>query len=476
MKKITIALLMTMLVMTSMNVTAHAEEEMPDRMYSVVTDRFYNFVSSNDEGVSGGDSRYPFGGDFRGIINYIDYIDELGLNTIHVSPVFNHDTDDYLGYAVVDYDIASAFGGHEDFTALLEEAHARDMKVVVDFPLTIGQSFEGNTELSTTDDVLTSDLQAEYFDLYDVDAIDMTNDDNTEYIREVLSEFVDAYPVDGVSFFIVQDGIDGSAFIPEGITSYAIATQPDLTVSGFDHVATDEIRQDVAHSFHYFDNEIFEYPEDYEPLLLADHWFSERFTYESVELRAFPGTRVQQLSIYLLGYPGPMSYYYGTEIAQNGNTLETIHPQMNFWTDTEAYDHMKVSSEVFGRFPKMYEGEIETLLNESGHYVVRYHTAEDEADFILRINDSSSTRGFSMSTDEVGESMMLSGVLTGEIARSNSDSNYITVLDRETSDLFAIIDNVGLNYWYLLASVLIFGGFVLFLYVVAKRRPATNVK
>lgn len=476
MKKISIALLMSILVMTSINITTHAEEEIPDRMYSVVTDRFYNFVSSNDEGVSGGDPRYPFGGDFRGIINNIDYIDELGLNTIHLSPVFNHDTEDYLGYAVTDYDVASAFGGSEDFTALLDEAHARDMKVVVDFPLTIGQSFDGGFQFTTTDDVLISDLQAEYLELYNVEAIDLNNDDNTEYISDVLSEFFDTYPVDGVSFFIMQDGIDGSAFVPEGVMSYAITTNPDVTASGFDHVATDEIRQEVAHSFHYFDHEIFEYPEDYTSMLLADHWFSERFTYETVELRAFPGTRVQQLSTYLLGYPGPISYYYGTEIAQNGNTLETIHPQMNFWTDTEAYDHVKNYSEVFGRFPKMYEGEIETLLNEGGHYVVRYHTADDEADFILRINDSSATQGFSVSTDEVGEGMMLSGVLTGEIARSNSDGNYITVLDRETSELFAVIDNVGLNYWYLLASVLIFGGFVLFLYIVAKRRPASNVK
>lgn len=299
----------------------------------------------------------------------------------------------------------------------------------------------------------------------------MNNEDNIEFIREVLAQFFAEYPVDGVSFFITQAGVDGSNFVPGGVTSYAITTQPDVEVSGFDHVATDEIRQDVAHSFHYFDNEIFEYPEDYGPLLLADHWFSERFTYETVELRAFPGTRVQQLSTYLLGYPGPIAYYYGTEIAQNGNTLETIHPQMNFWTDTEAYDYVKIQSEVFERFPKMFEGSIETLLNEDGHYVVRYNTAEDEADFILRINDSSGTRGFSLSTDEVGEDMMLSGVLTGEIARSNSDGEYITVLDRETSELFAIIDNIGFNLWYLVASVLIFGGFVLFLYIVAKRSP-----
>ena len=476
MKKISIALLMSMLVMTSVNITAHAEEEMPDRMYSIVTDRFYNFVSSNDEGLRGGDSAYPFGGDFKGIINNLEYIDELGLNTIHVSPIFSHDTDDYLGYAVVDYNVADSFGGSEDFTTLIEEAHARDLKIVIDFPLTIGQTFDGSYEFATTNEILTSDLQSEYYDTYGVEVIDMTDEDNINYIREVLDNLVSEYAIDGVSFFVAQDGIDGTGFVPEGLTSYAITTQPDVEVSGFDHIATDEIRKDVAHSFHYFDNEIFEYPDDGAPLLLADHWFSERFTYEAVELRAFPGTRVQQLSTYLLGYPGPIAYNYATEIAQNGITLETIHPQMNFWTDTEAYDYVKERAGIFSRFPKMFQGETETLLNEDGHYVVRYHTTDDEVDFILRINDSSQTRGFNISTDEIGEGMMMSGVLTGEIARSNSDGNYITVLERETSELFAVIDNIGFNYWYLLASVLIFGGFVVFLYVVAKRGPSNAAR
>lgn len=480
MKKLSILMMMAFLTFGSLNVSLQAEtndEEvtMPDRMYSMVIDRFYNFVESNNEGVQGGDAAYPFGGDFRGIVNHLDYINDLGVNTIHISPVFNHSTDDYLGYAVTNHDIASAFGGSEDLTTLIEAAHDVDMKVVVDFPLTVSEDYDGDAEFSLTDEISVSELQGEYFERYGVQAIDMTADKNIEAVAEILETFVEEYDVDGVSFFILQDGVDGSAFVPEGVTSYAVTTSEDVEVvdgvdgDGFDHVATEAMRADVAHSFHYFDNEVMEYPSDHEALLMADHWFSDRFTYETVELRAFPGTRIQQLTTYLLGYPGPISYFYGTEVAYNGNTLETIHPQMTFWSDKEVYDYMKERAGVFERFPKLFEGETETVFNESGHYVVRYNTPDEEADFILRMNDSSETRGFSFDESDVGEDMMLSGVLTGEIARANSDGEYITVLDRETSDLFAIIDNVGLNHWYLIASVLIFGGFVAFLYVVAKR-------
>lgn len=478
MKKLSIALMMAVLTMTSVNASVQAEdtEEMPDRMYSMVTDRFYNFVDSNNEGVQGGDSAYPFGGDFRGIVNNLDYIQDLGVNTIHITPAFNHSADDYLGYAVSDYDVSSAFGGHDDLTELIESIHDRDMKIVVDFPLTIGADYIGEHEFTVTDDIETSELQNEYFDTYGVEAIDMTDEDNLAALSEVASQFVEDYAVDGLSFFILQDGVDGSTFVPEDVTTYAITTATGLDVSGFDHISTEETREAVAHSFHYFDHEVFEYPSDHDAWLMADHWFSNRFTYETVELRAFPGTRVQQLSTYLLGYPGPTSYFYGTEVAYNGDTLETIHPQMTFWSDKEVYDYVKERSGVFARFPKLFMGETETLVNENGHYVVRYHTPEDEADFILRINDSSETIGYSMSEEIIGEDMMMSGLLTGEIARANDSGEYITVLDRETSELFAITDNVGFNNWYLVASVLIFGGFVVFLYIVAKRNPAQSNK
>ena len=480
MKKFSIALLMAILTITSINVTtfAETEEEMPDRMYSMVIDRYYSFSDSNNEGVQAGDPAYPFGGDFLGIVNFLDNIEEMGMNTIHISPVFSHHTDDYLGYAVTDFSVADAFGGSEDLDTLIEEAHDRDMKVVVDFPLTISETYDGDTDFAVVDAPELSELQAEYFDTYGVEALDMTDEATVAAISEIVEDFVNTHDVDGLSFFLTQDGVDGSEFLSglEEVDTYGITTVEELEISGFNHIMLEETRAAVAHSFAYFDHEVMEYPSDHSPLLMADHWFSNRFTYEPVELRAFPGTRVMQLSTYLLGYPGPIGYYYGTEVAYNGNTLETIHPQMTFWSDQEVYDYVSERAEVFERFPKMFQGETETLLNEAGHYVVRYNTPSDEADFIYRINDTSETRGFSMSEEEIGEDMMLSGVLTGEIARSNNDGEYITVLDRETSELFAIIDNVGLNNWYLLASVLIFGGFVVFLYIVAKRGKSNEKK
>lgn len=72
-----------------------------------------------------------FGGNLWGIIEKLDYLESLGVSILYLSPIFdavsNHkyDTSDYLK-------IAEEFGGEEAFRALIEAAHAREMKIILD--------------------------------------------------------------------------------------------------------------------------------------------------------------------------------------------------------------------------------------------------------------------------------------------------------------------------------------------------------
>lgn len=72
-----------------------------------------------------------FGGNLWGIIEKLDYLESLGVNILYLSPIFeaasNHkyDTSDYLK-------IDEGFGGREAFDALIEAAHARGMKIILD--------------------------------------------------------------------------------------------------------------------------------------------------------------------------------------------------------------------------------------------------------------------------------------------------------------------------------------------------------
>ena len=84
-----------------------------------------SFYDSNNDGI----------GDIPGIISKLDYLQDLGINLVWICPLFDSPMDDN-GYDVKDYlHINPRFGTDEDFKRLIEEAHARDIAVIIDFVL-----------------------------------------------------------------------------------------------------------------------------------------------------------------------------------------------------------------------------------------------------------------------------------------------------------------------------------------------------
>ncbi|WP_071461471.1 glycoside hydrolase family 13 protein [Bacillus massilinigeriensis] len=71
-------------------------------------------------------------GDITGIISKLDYLKELGIDVIWVCPMYDSPNDDN-GYDISDYHaIMKEFGTMDDFNLLLEEVHARGMKLILD--------------------------------------------------------------------------------------------------------------------------------------------------------------------------------------------------------------------------------------------------------------------------------------------------------------------------------------------------------
>ncbi|MFC6119292.1 alpha-glucosidase [Macrococcoides bohemicum] len=71
-------------------------------------------------------------GDINGITEKLDYLKDLGIDVIWVSPIFESPNDDN-GYDISNYqEIMRDFGTMEDFDRLLYEVHKRDMKLILD--------------------------------------------------------------------------------------------------------------------------------------------------------------------------------------------------------------------------------------------------------------------------------------------------------------------------------------------------------
>jgi len=81
-----------------------------------------SFADSNGDGI----------GDIQGIISKLDYIASLGVDAIWLSPFFKSPMVDY-GYDVSDYrDVDPMFGTLEDFDELIDAAHSRGLKIIID--------------------------------------------------------------------------------------------------------------------------------------------------------------------------------------------------------------------------------------------------------------------------------------------------------------------------------------------------------
>lgn len=81
-----------------------------------------SFYDSNGDGI----------GDLQGIIRKLDYLKNLGVDALWLSPVYDSPNDDN-GYDIRDYDkIMEEFGTMEDFDRLLSEVHKRGMRLIMD--------------------------------------------------------------------------------------------------------------------------------------------------------------------------------------------------------------------------------------------------------------------------------------------------------------------------------------------------------
>lgn len=121
-------------------------------VYFVLPDRFENGDPANDRGGLKGDRLttgfdpaargFYHGGDLRGLVQRLDYIQGLGVTAIWFAPIFKNkpvqgpkgqESAGYHGYWITDFTrVDPHFGSNDEFKAFVDAAHARGMKVYMD--------------------------------------------------------------------------------------------------------------------------------------------------------------------------------------------------------------------------------------------------------------------------------------------------------------------------------------------------------
>jgi len=112
-----------------------------DVIYLLMPDRFANGDPSNDNMpgmIEQADRSNPngrHGGDIKGIIDNLDYIEDLGMTAIWPNPLQENNMPafSYHGYAITDfYKVDERFGTNDDYLKLVKSCHEKDLKVIMD--------------------------------------------------------------------------------------------------------------------------------------------------------------------------------------------------------------------------------------------------------------------------------------------------------------------------------------------------------
>jgi alpha-amylase len=175
-------------------------------LYFVLVDRFANGDLTNDREIDLDDPIGFHGGDIQGVINHLDYLQELGVTHVLISPVWKMQTEKteryggaFHGYWVIDpQKVEPRFGNEADLVALADALHKRHMGLILDM---VYNHMAYNTELLQThpdwfhhygppEDILDP-FQRENYDVFELPDLAQENPEVYAWLRDNSFTWID---------------------------------------------------------------------------------------------------------------------------------------------------------------------------------------------------------------------------------------------------------------------------------------------
>ncbi|PID17745.1 alpha-amlyase [Sporosarcina sp. P35] len=411
-----------------------------ESIYDLLVDRFNNGLGENDFEADAKDPSAFNGGDFAGISNRLQHLLDMHFTMISVGPVFK--TASYDGNDVLDYnEIEPHFGTAEQFTALIDEMHDNDLKVMADFP------FTGDV----TDAAVQNELKeyaVQFVTDYELDGLRLTKlgQADTDFLNGVINAVKEARE----GLYVITNEASDASFDSTPAEKESAAMQESFVQVDPDSSSLDQIGKDSEGK-----------------LLQFDDLTGPRFTYKMVELRQFPPTRWKVATAAQFMLPGVPLVPYATEIAVNGKEAPESHPFFNFKTDMELKEWIGDLNTLRNDSDTLRNGDFKFLHNQDGFVV--FERTSDEEKWIIALNNTSEVQSIEIDPEKIGENKKLRGVLGQDLIKETKDNKYHIVLDRELAEIYIIEDDKGFNTPYLIASIMVVVLFLLFLYMVIRK-------
>lgn len=460
-------------------------------IYTIMIDRYNNGDAEIDGQVDIHDPYAYHGGDFEGILLKLDDLQEIGVSTISLSPVMANAENGFHGYWIEDpYSLEEQFGTMDDFRELIDEAHNRNMKVVIEFvPNYIATTNPIATDPEKTDWITQHTLTEPSW----IDNTVQLNLDNPE---------VEAYLIDVAEYWMKETNIDGfklhavdqsSISFLKNFTSHIKSLNPDFYLLG-DILYSDEASKQIleqteldalenrtlseamSNTFAAPDNlvseiyETWENTENQHALLYMDDFYTERFTQTFSENKRNSLTAWTLALTYMYTTPGIPTLLQGSELPMYGVTPEESQRLVPFNSgEPELKEfHHRISS-LREEFPVLQYGDFE-LVGSDGAMSVFKRTLDDESMFIAINNGSESAY---VDVPDIESGMQLRGHLGDNLVRENENGDYRIGLARESTEVYSIEADQGINWLFIgfvVAVFILFIGAVIYLGRKQKKR------
>jgi len=424
------------------------------------------------------------GGDLWGVIEQLDYLQDLGINAVYFTPIFqsasNHryHTHDY-------YQVDPMLGGNPAFQELLDAAHKRDIKVVLD-----GVFNHSSRGFFFFHDVLENGPHSPWLDWFKVEAwpvsayngeypanyvgwagnraLPVFNHDNPEvreYIMEIAEYWI-KFGVDGwrldVPFEIKTPGfwqefrdrvkainpeayivgevwgdsrewLDGTQF--DGVMNYLFAA-PTIAFAAGDRVDIDQVQDRSYHPY----PPLFakEYSEKIEYLLKLYPWeiqltqlnlLASHDTARLISIAQGDKASVELATVLLLTFPGAPSIYYGDEVGLPGKLDPDSRrgfPMEAHWDVYVLKYHQKLIA-LRHKYPALRTGSYHILYAEGTVYVFARILDNEELIVAVNIGTSEANTSFEVTALQSQPSQLVYGEVEFSWSEAAEKSKQLTL-------------------------------------------------
>ncbi len=491
-------LLILLVLLVSFNpyhASANVDTTMQNEIvYMIMVDRFNNGDTSNDKDANIDDPYAYHGGDFKGIMDKLDYIKEMGFTAIWLTPIFENTPKGYHGYWTKDYYKTNEyFGTMEEFKALVQEAHERDLKIILDFVVNhVGPNhewlndpskeewFHPNQPISNWND----QAEVENGWLYDLPDLNQSNPEVAAYLIEAAKWWIketdiDGYRLDTVKHVPKEYWFDFSSAIKAEKENFyligevwhdnpnVIAEYEETGIDGFfDFSQNDSLRKAFEKSNQSL-GWLFSNVERNEKLFNRSNFLGQfidnhdmtRFSNLVLNQKEEPKSQLKKSLTYLYTAPGIPIIYYGTEIAMDGGNDPDNRRMMQFDSENDLVDYISKLGSLRTEHLSLTRGKMEVLHEDEG--IAIYSRVYEEETIVVAINNTSEQQRVVLEGKlENGKRLM--SLLSDSVIKSNGNQ-YTINIEGGQSEIYELTEKADTNWLFIVLSSAVLGSFILIL-------------